>query len=119
MAENLPTRASRSGLQWFVDFLIEKWPLILGGVGGTRMGFLARATDWMKTYGPVAWGAVGVGSFLLLVGAIWVVAIAQRIRAQTLFARRREETAQINPLEDHFVKRRIKLFDFFHPFYHP
>lgn len=100
-----------------VDFVIAKIGTILPLLFGLLMGYLAAATKWLNVYGPIAWGVAFLLGFLVFGAGWWVVAIAQRVIAQTRFARRREETAAINPLDDHFTRRRINLFDFFHPYY--
>lgn len=119
MGGNTPSRATRSGLDWLVDFAVEKWPYILAAVGGTVMTVLAAVTKWLAVYGPVAWGAIGIASFLILAGGLRVIATAQQILAHNRFAKKREQTTGINPLDDHFSRQRINLADFFHPFYKP
>ncbi|SRR6266699_1224737 len=109
-------RAAKSAGRWFLDFLLERWPWILVGATSVIMTLVARMTEFLKPYGAVAWGGVGIVSAVLGAGVFWLGSVAYRSWVLTRFEVRRAEATAINPLAGHFSKRRICLMDFFHPF---
>jgi hypothetical protein len=111
--------AARSMWDAFVDFLIAKAGTILPLLFAAVMAYLAAVSKWLNAYGPVAWGAVGITTFLVVAVSWWIVVQAQARYVQTRFAKKHEESTGINPLDDHFTRQRINLVDFFHPFYKP
>lgn len=120
MAQDKPSkRAIRSAASWVWDWFIEHWPTVIVVVGGAVMTWLGYLSAWLRVYGPVAWGALGIASALVLSLAFFLAGLAKQRFVLVRFAERRAETAGINPLDDHFSKKRIKMSDFFHPFYEP
>src|SRR5689334_3123324 len=65
--------------QWAFDRVSNNWDRLAAlFVGGGGMSYLASITDWVKSYGPVAVGAIGLFSAL----AIWIgLAWANAMRA--------------------------------------
>jgi hypothetical protein len=62
-----------SNSQWIVDKLTTNWAAIIAVIGGGGgMSYLASVTDWHATWGPVAWGTIGIASMLLL-SAVYLV----------------------------------------------
>jgi hypothetical protein len=49
--------------QWLWD---KTKGYIVPAFGGGVMYYLAAATQWLDAWGPIAWGAIGVGTFALL-----------------------------------------------------
>src|ERR1700682_548744 len=96
-----------------VDFAIAHSLAIVSTAAAALMVYLASISKWLTTYGPVAWGSVGIATFLLLAGGSWVVAQGQSIFAHTQFVKRREDSSAINPLDDHFTRLRINLAEVF------
>src|SRR6266566_8878188 len=112
-------RPVRTLLFWLGDQIAEHWPAIVVGMGGTLMAWLAALSAFLAPYGPVAWGAVGIVSALLIAAALWVGSLAQGRWLLNRFERRRAQALSLNPLEGNFAKQRLRLGDFFHPFYRP
>ncbi len=83
------------------------------------MAYLANLTAWISAYGPVAWGFVGLIKFATVIGLYWVWSYSNRLQAITRLYEERERTTAVNPLDGVFNKRRLRLIDFFDPFYQP
>jgi hypothetical protein len=79
-------------------------------------GFVAKATDWIAAWGPIGWWSAAVlgalcASFLLL-----LIAKVRDVRSDTYFKSKiYERTEQVNPIEQVFEKRRLKLGDLLPP----
>jgi hypothetical protein len=66
----------KSAFSWLVDQAIEHWPsVIFSAAGSALMAYLASITAWISQYGPVAWGAVGVATFLSLSLAFFLISV--------------------------------------------
>jgi hypothetical protein len=53
--------------QWIYDRFANNWQSIIAlflGLGG--MSYLAAVTDWLRAWGPVAWGTIGLVSALII-----------------------------------------------------
>ncbi|MEX2138229.1 MAG: hypothetical protein WD894_03155 [Pirellulales bacterium] len=111
--------AAKSLLDAAVGFVISHPVAVVSTVGGAVMAYLAAATTWLSAYGPIAWGGAFLAAFILIGLAWWTIGVAESRYHLNRFIKRRALTADINPLDDHFTRRRIKLIDFFHPFYRP
>lgn len=87
-----------------------------GGVTGGLTAWAAAATEWLNAYGPIAWvGAGFLGAFLFLLG-LWV--LLRLAAAHTGFRARRRLYAlgdPINPMDIHFLNKRIFLQRFVPP----
>ncbi|SRR6266566_3863228 len=106
----------KSGFDWLVDFLVERWPYVAIGLVSLVMTWLASVAAFLKPYGAVAWGAVGLVSALVAAGVFLLWSVGRRYWVQARFEARRAETSAVNPLAGHFSKQRLRLMDFFHPF---
>jgi hypothetical protein len=113
----VPKRLSKSGWAWISDWLIDHWPQIVWIGGASGMTYLASITVWLNNYGPVAYGAVGLSTYLIFMIGYAIYGIARKKIALSRLADERWKAGSINPLEGNFNKRRIKLSDFFDPFY--
>jgi len=102
-----------------LDLVAEHWPAILIGVASLAMTWLAALAAFLKPYGAVAWGGVGVATALMLSLVYLVAAYAYRLLVVAKIAVRRAEAATVNPLAGSFSKQRLRLADFFHPFFKP
>ena len=125
MAEPGAQKAFKAARTWLWDKAIEHWLTILisSGVGGLAMGYLASISSWLDKYGPIAWGAIGLATwfFILFISAFtyWLYALARMRSQQATFAAMQSKTTDyINPLEDTFHKRRIKIQDLIDPYSH-
>jgi hypothetical protein len=105
----------------WLDWISRAWPLLLALGGAGAMGALASMTSWVNQWGPFAWGLVSLAAFLVLYGAfllgVSISAKAAVARANAKFATSIIDTANINPLEVMFEKKRIQMRDFYHPFF--
>ncbi len=95
------------------------WVIALGG-GGT-MTYLAAISSWVQPWGPVGWGAIGLFSFLVLVTGSalgsYLRSSAVASRALAKFSEDSSKTTYMNVLSDSFSKQRMRLSDFYHPFF--
>lgn len=113
-------RAFGSLKSWVVDWLIGHWPTIVAAViGGGGMAYLASASAFLNKHGPVAWGAVGLSSFLVLAVSLACVGYWKERSALADFARKSTLSVTSNPLSPVHSNERIQLIDFFHPYYKP
>jgi len=124
MVSGMPDRDTTSRLykaasRWLWDWLIEHWPQILMVGGAGVMTYLASIAAWLQKYGPLAYGVIGLGTYLLLMVGYWLYGITRKNVASSRLADERWKTSSINPLDGNFTKQRIKLSDFFNPFYVP
>jgi len=83
------------------------------------MTYLAAVTEWLRPWGPVGWGVIGLLTFLLvaivLVAGRAIAAWAASRRALARYTEAAVSTVKINPLDNEFVRQRINLSDFYHP----
>ncbi len=110
-------KARKSGLAWLLDFLLEHWPYVVIGTGSLIMAWLARLATFLQPYGAVAWGAVGIVTALVLAAMFLLGSLAYRYLVLTRYEVRRAEATTTNPLASYFSKQRLRLADFFHPFF--
>ena len=106
--------------QWIYDRLSGNWVLIVSLLGGVSMTYLAKITEWIRPWGPVGWGVVGLSSALLLALLIslatLVIAQATKRRAEArAIVRWSEKTIGLNPMDKEFRNQRINLIDLANP----
>ncbi len=93
---------------------------VIGGSalgGGGLMAWAAYATEWLNEFGPIAWVLAGfVGIFLVLF--IWLVVVVVQLLAtrRNYFRAISSPTETINPLDDTFIRKRIKMQEFRPPY---
>ena len=113
----MANRGIKALVAWIWDWLIEHWPAL--SVAGVLSGmtYLAAISQWLNAYGPVAWGFAGLLGALITALIYWVYAFAaQKIAVSAFVAQVSKPADNINPLEDAFHKRRIKIQDLVDPF---
>lgn len=106
---------------WSLGILVgNNWTTILAVLaGGGVMGYLTYITDWLKPYGPVAWGAAAFGGALVALLLFWLwQAIASRRFLNRLVSLSIVE-GSVNPRETKFEKQAAKLSSFYNDFYVP
>ncbi len=93
------------------------WPYIAGVVGvGAVTGFIAKATAWIEPWGAIGWWAaflagVLLAAFVLLLGSIaYSRATDARLRKKIY-----GDSDKLNPLDNFFQGKRIKLDDLVFP----
>jgi hypothetical protein len=107
----------RAGLSWLVDQAIERWPTIAVVFGGIAMSYLASISAWLEPYGLVAWGAIGIGTILVLSLAYLCVGAALQRVAVSTYTRSKSMVGTANVLAPTHTHERLDLAAFFHPFY--
>lgn len=97
--------------------------LLASAAGAVVIGSLAKATDWLNAWGPIAWGCFGLATFVILAWTIsgaGALIAARRLRGiQALIAEKSLGAAHINPLDRSFFSKRISLFDLTTPMGEP
>lgn len=107
--------------QWIYDRIANNWDrLVALFVGAGGMSYLASITEWLKAWGPVGIGAVGIGSALIIwIGLAWAQSIraqARRRHAETYAIQKWEENVDdFNPLSPEFHLKRMKIGDLANP----
>ncbi|HKQ24070.1 MAG TPA: hypothetical protein VJT81_06465 [Burkholderiales bacterium] len=113
-------RWMNAGLSWLVDHAIEHWPTIVAAViGGGLMTYLAAVSQWLEPFGPVAWGAAGLLALLIMAIALALLGIARTKFVAANFAEKFNNVTSVNPMAGRYERQRVRLADFFHPFYRP
>lgn len=107
-------------LNGFVESLTSHWSLfaLIAGssLTATAVGFAAKATDWLDEWGPIAWvsaSLAGAGVFVLM-GLGASTARARYIQS-SIQKRFFSQPDTINPLDDNFRNRRIRISDLVSP----
>lgn len=80
-------------------------------------GWAARATDWINSWGPIAWvmsGAVGIALFLVI--ARLCIAFGERIVLFQLKRKLHSRGDAINPMDAHYLNKRIVLESILPPY---
>lgn len=81
------------------------------------MTYLAKITTWVNDLGPFALGvAFFIGAYLA-VGAYAIFVWIKKQSLQNSLAKATIERSGVNPIEKRFERQRIKMGDFFNPFY--
>lgn len=120
MANGIGGKSLEALGKWGLDKVIENWPaILLFTLSGGAMTYVASISEWLRPYGAVAFGAIGLLSMLLLVLIYLVYAIARGRLSLATFVALKAEAGKINPLEPIHKYERINLSDLFHPFFKP
>jgi hypothetical protein len=83
------------------------------------MTYLTVVTNWLNTWGPMAWGvAFFVGAYAA-VGIYWAVTVVSKRRIINQYADRASRKTDANPLATSFREQSIDLTTFFSPYYIP
>lgn len=106
--------------QWLWD---KAATFIGAGAGAGLIGYLASITTWLDRWGPIAWGAISLLTFLALfygiAGAKLLLAGSRVRRARASHAEMLAETRAISPLDPRYTAERIRLIDLMSPFGDP
>jgi len=81
------------------------------------MTYLASITDWINAYGPLAWGGIGVATFVALTFGLYLYGRYQANSAHADYVNRKAQASTTNVLNPIHENERINLVDFYHPFY--
>lgn len=93
------------------------WPMLVpAGVGAVILGYLSMSVGWINKYGAFGWATTGLLAFVLISAGLALVGYG-RHRWEMAKASRKWATDvdAINPLDNEFHKKRIKLADLRHP----
>jgi hypothetical protein len=106
---------------WIYDLVASNWSAIAAFLISTGLlGWLAAITEWALRLGPIGIGAIAVFGGLVV---NLLLAAAQRLRASARekaliveFARERAKGGDaINPLDNEFHRKRVKIEALAHP----
>lgn len=119
MAKDASNRLFRF-IRWAAEKVLDNWLsiLFLGGATGA-VTYLAKVSAFLQPYAPLSWAVAGLFAFLSLTGALALYGIYSSRRALARFEDRRGDGGTVDPRQDLFTKRTIKLGDFYHPFFRP
>jgi hypothetical protein len=115
--QNTGHKSARAFGNWARDKAIESWPTIFTAATGAVMTYLAFISDWLKPFGPIAWGAVGLLAAFFVVILYWLYASARMKLAAATFTSLKAEAGKINTLDPIHRYERINLSDLYHPFF--
>lgn len=106
--------AKQIGTYWDALSAIFGWVLPIAG--GVMTGWAAWATGIFSTYAPLSWVVVGVAGAGICALIFWIASKATFWLAQAKWARTWGSPGDgVNPLDDNFVRKRIKINDFVSP----
>ncbi len=107
--------------QWLYDRITNNWAWLLAVFGGGGMSYLAAVSEWIKPWGPIGYGTVGLIAalliYLILTHGYAAVGKARERNAQAEYIRGRARQASVNvlaPVHDH---EKIDLVQFHDHFY--
>lgn len=109
--------------QWFYDRITNNWALLVAMFGGSGMSYLAAISEWIKPWGPVGYGGVGlIAALLTYLGATYGYAAIGKGReraAQAEYINNRTRLLPINILAPIHTHERIELVQFYNHFFTP
>lgn len=108
---------ARGVRSWIIDQLIDRWVAILSAIGTIAMTYVASISDLVGKYGLIAWFGVGLTGGLILAVILLVISKIRVNMVRASFAEKQAQTIAFNPLSKKFERQRLKLADFYHPFY--
>lgn len=83
------------------------------------MTYLAAITEWLKPWGPIAWGVIFLVTLIIvaavIIGGRAISAWAFTKRALGRYSDATLNTQSANPLDQEFIRKRLNLADFYHP----
>lgn len=110
----------KAALNWLVDQLIERWPVILTAIlGGGGFAYLASVSAFFMAYGPIVLGAVGLLAVLAIGAAVAMLGFGRNRLAYAQYLRSKGLAQGTNVLSPTHTHERIQLHDFYHPFFKP
>ena len=98
------------------DKLLENAVTLLSLFGGSGMTIFAAVSKLTTDYGPVMWGAIGIGAALVisLIGLIISLSIT-KLSESRYFESVAAAPTNVNPLMDNFDHQRVRLSDLYGP----
>jgi hypothetical protein len=102
-----------------IDESIEHGPAIVRVLSALLVTWFASFVAVIRPYGAFGWAVVLIVTYLLLSLAYWLGAVGKQLYMQSRFEEHRADAIGVNPLDGNFARRRIRLTDFFHPFFKP
>ena len=109
--------------QWVADRITNNWHWIVGFFAGGGMSYLASVTAWLRPWGPIGYGAIGYLTFVMTaLGSAYIyylISLAREKSTVAAYVARSMQTIATNVLAPTHNHERIRLADFFHPFYKP
>ena len=109
--------------QWLYDRITNNWAWLIAIFGGSGMSYLAAISDWIKPWGPIGWGGIGVSTALLCylaVSASYFLYSRARLNAAIAFYTTTKATsAVVNVMAPVHTHEKIDLIQFYHPFMQP
>jgi hypothetical protein len=109
--------------QWVYDRITNNWVWLVAAFGGGGMSYLAAISEWIKPWGPVGYGAAGLGFglliYLIVTYGYAAVGRARERNAQADYIRSRANLAGLNVLAPIHNHEKIELIQFFSHFYIP
>ncbi len=109
--------------QWAYDRITNNWIWIVSIIGGGGLSYLATITAWIKPWGPVGYGAVGLATalviYLILSFGYSFIGRARERSAQADYIRSRARQSTVNVLAPVHSHEKIELSQFFNHFYLP
>jgi hypothetical protein len=112
------SETSASAARTLLDYFMGKWiAIVVAALGGGGMAYLASITDWLRVWGPVAWGAIGLVSlgFIVVICYIYSLIIARNRMSE--YTRIKSSTSGTNVLAATHEDERIELSQFYHPYF--
>lgn len=107
-------------LRWLFGKTTSNWDLVtwLAGsvwtlVGGVVIGWAAWAAGIFSHYAPFSWAAAGLIGTIIAAFVFWLIAKGYFWYTQARWARMASSPGDgVNPLDDNFLRKRIKIGDF-------
>src|SRR5690554_817283 len=97
-----------------IDWVQRAWPVLLFLFsGGGLMAFLAAATDWINRFGPIAWGLAFFAGAAVSLALYWAGLALARWRTRNKIMAAAAGPTNVNILEHEFVRKVIRLADFY------
>lgn len=103
----------RSLVEWVIEYRSAIWAM----VGTTLMSYVGAITDRVAAYGPAGIALFGIAAGYLLVLMALLASVVHAKYTRTRLMRHHAESATVNVLADDFRNIRIRLSDFFHPYF--
>jgi hypothetical protein len=110
-------------LRWIIAKLSSHWDMVTWVVGwlwtlggGAMTGWAARASGILSQWAPLSWVIAGIGGAAVCAVVWWVITKAQYALAQAKWIRTWSSPGDgVNPMDDSFTRKRIKINDFVSP----
>jgi hypothetical protein len=109
--------------QWLYDRITNNWTWLVAIFGGGGLSYLAAISEWIKPWGLVGYGAVGLVAalliYLVLTTGYAAIGKARERNAQAEYIKGRSHQVSVNVLAPVHDYEKIDLIQFFSHFYLP